>query len=220
MKLLLIFLLFAIPASCQTLVQSAVHGSYTPSTVHSLALPKPVVQGDFLIVFMRNCNFSTNPEQPFVDSQGSTWKDTDIYHNKWHVESAIGGPLTLTFRYANPTYCQFAIAEWSGSWVLDLISHPLYTDDVTAGTSLPIMPSQPGELIIGFGSSDCHCAFGYDPAISPGLGFQMAALTAPLYIEYQVQALPAEIAATDFHAKEVDPIITVAAFKPKPGCKV
>jgi hypothetical protein len=228
MKKLLLFtiLIFTLGSTthAQVLVQSAVHSgaiNWYPLTVHSATLPNPVTAGDFLVVFMRNCNFATTPAQPFVDSQANLWKDATIYHDKWYVESAIGGPLTLTFSYAQPNYCQFAIADFRGSWVLDVVSHPLYSDNVTDGTSYSITPSQSGELILGFGIDDCGCAGGYDPAVSPGPGFQFAALTVPLYIEYMVQPIAAPIMATDHHAAPVDTIITVAAFKPKPtGCQI
>jgi hypothetical protein len=209
-------------AHAQTLVQSAVHTpGPAPVMVHSATLPKPVTSGDFLLVFMRNCNYATVPGQPFTDSQGNLWHDEDIYHDKWYVEAAKGGPLTLTFSYVSPNYCQFGIVEFSGSWTFDVTAHPLYTDDTMNGASNPITPSQSGELIIGFSVDDCHCALGYDPAISAGAGFQVAALTAPLLIEYMVQPVAATVTATDHHAAPVDTILTVAAFKPKPnGCLV
>lgn len=221
LSILAVLFVLAFPVKAQ-LVQSAVIPESVliiPTKVHTLTLPKPVTTGNFLIAFMRNCNGATDPTQPFADSLPNVWKDASIYHDKWYVEAAIGGTETLTFTSAQPSYCQPILAEFNGSWTLDVISHPLYLDNVSEGKSYPIAPSGPGELILGFGTGDCGCALGRGPVTTPGTGFTFAAFSAPLYIEYLPQQAAAPIEATDFNSFPIDTIISVAAFKPNSGCK-
>lgn len=200
MKLLLALLascILCVVAGAQTLAQpvkvinlhpaTPAQGSYTQTIYANTAI------GDTEIVVLRPLVGPTT----IMDTQNNTlpqnnWTLVPGTQAVWTKISA-GGPLITTVSYPQEAFYQAVYADYIGTMFVDQVAH-LHPDFTSSeGMSFAITPTQPNELVIGYGWN--WTANSLSPAAE--LPFTMEGIAdGNTFLEDLVQTTPAAISSS------------------------